>query len=245
MHTKNGPKMCDGLSLPKGECKIYDRLMDNYCRDEYCNFGYRNVSTKDGGYVCQPPQKVYCAREYFDAVSCLHSLQSFTEINGSKLLFLSTDKQRSLAHLTQGIITDISINIEVDGSADEKFSITEFSTATHLLNARIHMLVLGFGDVYGFCEYTSELRVSDTKFMLEADVKRHVCGLVGGGDKVYVMKSYISVRVAKIPPEKCYTFNCNKSAKVVWFTTEIWSSFNSFKYAKTTDPLTTSPESDS
>ena len=51
-------------------------------------------------------------------------------IDGQKLVFVSREKQRSLAHLTQGVIINVTINIEVSGRRNEKFSITEFSTPT-------------------------------------------------------------------------------------------------------------------
>lgn len=91
------------------------------------------------------------------------------------------------------------------------------------------MLLLGFGTVYGFCEYTSELRISDTKFMLEADVKKLISGLVGGGEKLYIMKSYVSVRVDKFPSSYC-TLSCGTKTDVTWFDTEIRSSFNDLKH---------------
>lgn len=87
------------------------------------------------------------------------------------------------------------------------------------------MLLLGFGTVYGFCEYTQELRVSDTQFVLEADVKRRISGLVGGGEKLYILKSYVSVRVAKFPSGEHCTLSCGVK-DVAWFQSEIRSSFN-------------------
>ena len=93
------------------------------------------------------------------------------------------------------------------------------------------MLLLGFGTVYGFCEYTSELRISDTKFMLEADVKRRISGLVGSGEQLYIAGSYISVRVAKFPPGERCTLSCNGSADVAWLGSEIRSSFNDLKHS--------------
>ena len=92
------------------------------------------------------------------------------------------------------------------------------------------MLLLGFGTVYGFCEYTSELRISDTKFMLEADVKKLISGLVGGGEKLHIMKSYVSVRVGKFPSSQRCTLSCDKKTEVAWFDTEIRSSFNDLKH---------------
>lgn len=130
MYAKEADTSCRHIKQAKEDCDAYDRLMDNYCREDgTCNIGEKVKKTGEKT-VCKPPQQVYCAREYFDAVSCIHSLLSFTKIEAQRLIFISREKQRSLAHMTQGVIINVSINMEVDGSQREKFSLTEFSTPT-------------------------------------------------------------------------------------------------------------------
>ena len=81
MYSKEQSTTCRHIKQSESGCAVYDRLADNYCREDgYCNIGENKTYDDNEELVCKQPQQVYCAREYFDAVSCVHSLQSFSQI---------------------------------------------------------------------------------------------------------------------------------------------------------------------
>ena len=55
MYAKEADTSCRHIKQAKTDCDVYDRLMDNYCReDRTCNIGEKAQET-GGKTVCEPP----------------------------------------------------------------------------------------------------------------------------------------------------------------------------------------------